>query len=712
MKKRSTGRMVALVALVGGLLPIAFAAQEAKATDCLPSTKINIVPISPARTPGGSTKVIAQVTVGGAPSSVESIGFTTDGDATFVPPTVGPPSNGPSQTPPRGNGDYVTTATVGSQTTPQHITATVLPGGAATAGCSSTAQLSVFGNPANVTVDVVPAAIPSNPGASDPNTATVTAHVTDANGNKVPGEDVTFSAPQSPTPNAVQFGGPNDGSFPAATETVTTDADGVASATANGDKSTIGQIRINATTTTGSVVGIGTLTQYGPPKNTAAGISPSTFPADGSSFATATATVTDAAGDPVPGATVTFSVNDNGIVLDKPSSQTNAQGAATTKVTSSKSPGAKTLFAFVNKGGQNKQVPFTLTQPPGTTALTLEPATIPADGTTTSTATASVLDGTGAGKAGVTITFSTNGDASIAPTTAVTGSDGKAVTTIKASTTADDETITAAGSNGQAGSAILRETPPAGHGYWFVASDGGIFNYGNSGFFGSEGATKLPAPIVGMAATSDKKGYWLVGADGSVYAHGDASFLGSLTGKKLNKPVVGMTAATDGNGYWLVASDGGVFAYGDAKFLGSAGGAPLNKPVVGMTAATDGNGYWLVASDGGVFNYGGSAPFHGSAGSIKLNKPVVGMAAATDGSGYWLVASDGGIFSYPSTLAFHGSMGGKPLNQPIVGMAVAGDNTGYWLVATDGGIFAFDVPFLGSTGATKLNKPINGMAGF
>ena len=33
-----------------------------------------------------------------------------------------------------------------------------------------------------------------------------------------------------------------------------------------------------------------------------------------------------------------------------------------------------------------------------------------------------------------------------------------------------------------------------------VASDGGIFAFGDATFFGSAGATKLAQPIVGMAA--------------------------------------------------------------------------------------------------------------------------------------------------------------------------------------------------------------------
>ena len=79
-------------------------------------------------------------------------------------------------------------------------------------------------------------------------------------------------------------------------------------------------------------------------------------------------------------------------------------------------------------------------------------------------------------------------------------------------------------------------------------------------------------------------------------------------------------------------------------------------------------------------------------------------------TGYRLVASDGGIFAF-GTSRFLGSTGGTRLNQPIVGMATTPSKAGYWLVASDGGIFAFgDARFFGSTGALRLNRPIVGMA--
>jgi hypothetical protein len=205
-------------------------------------------------------------------------------------------------------------------------------------------------------------------------------------------------------------------------------------------------------------------------------------------------------------------------------------------------------------------------------------------------------------------------------------------------------------------------------GYWLVASDGGIFAYGDAHFYGSTGNIALNKPIVGMASTPDGKGYWLVASDGGIFAFGDAAFYGSTGNIALNKPIVGMASTPDGRGYWLVATDGGIFAFGDAVLLRlDRQHRPLNKPIVGMASTPDGKGYWLVASDGGIFAFG-DATFYGSAGNIALNKPVVGMAATTDGRGYWLVATDGGIFSYGDA-AFHGSTGDIALNKPVVGMA-------------------------------------------
>jgi hypothetical protein len=123
-----------------------------------------------------------------------------------------------------------------------------------------------------------------------------------------------------------------------------------------------------------------------------------------------------------------------------------------------------------------------------------------------------------------------------------------------------------------------------------------------------------------MATTPSGNGYWLVASDGGIFAYGDAQFYGSTGNLHLNKPVVGMAATPSGAGYWFVASDGGIFSYGDAQFYGSTGNLSLNQPITGMAATPDGSGYWLVAQDAGVFSYG-DAQFSGSAQS-PLHPPL------------------------------------------------------------------------------------------
>jgi hypothetical protein len=98
----------------------------------------------------------------------------------------------------------------------------------------------------------------------------------------------------------------------------------------------------------------------------------------------------------------------------------------------------------------------------------------------------------------------------------------------------------------------------------------------------SVGLPSPPPPSSTSSTTTTGNGYWEVASDGGIFAFGDAKFHGSMGGIPLNKPVVGVAPTPDGNGYWEVASDGGIFAFGDAKFYGSMGGIPLDQPVVGI----------------------------------------------------------------------------------------------------------------------------------
>ena len=213
-----------------------------------------------------------------------------------------------------------------------------------------------------------------------------------------------------------------------------------------------------------------------------------------------------------------------------------------------------------------------------------------------------------------------------------------------------------------------------GQGYRFVASDGGVFDFGDAGFYGSTGGIPLNAPVVGMADTPSTNGYWLVASDGGIFDYGDAALLrlhgraapqqahrrhgrharrarllaGGLRRRHLQlrrrallrlhrrrsrstSPSWAWPPRPDGGGYWLVASDGGIFAFGDAQFYGSTGSMHLNSPIVGMAAGPGGSGYWLVAADGGIFTYGTRRTSTARPARLHLNEPVVGMAPTPDG---------------------------------------------------------------------------------
>jgi hypothetical protein len=147
---------------------------------------------------------------------------------------------------------------------------------------------------------------------------------------------------------------------------------------------------------------------------------------------------------------------------------------------------------------------------------------------------------------------------------------------------------------------------PTGGGYWLVASDGGIFSYGDAAFYGSTGGIRLNQPIVGMAATPSGRGYWLVASDGGIFAFGDADFFGSTGSLRLVQPVVAMARTVDGHGYWLVAADGGMFAFGNAPFFGSIAGASA-PPVVAMAAQPASTGYWIIGQAGDGYPFGSAS---------------------------------------------------------------------------------------------------------
>ena len=164
---------------------------------------------------------------------------------------------------------------------------------------------------------------------------------------------------------------------------------------------------------------------------------------------------------------------------------------------------------------------------------------------------------------------------------------------------------------------------PCDDGYWLVASDGGVFSFGDAGFHGSTGGMRLDAPVVAAAATPSGAGYWLVAADGGVFSFGDARFRGSAGGAG-GSPVRAIAATDDGNGYWLVAEAGEVHAFGDAPVVGDAAAA-TSEPSLGSPVVAGAGTLLLATADGQTVPLG-DVDFCGSRYRLPLAGPVVGAA--------------------------------------------------------------------------------------
>ena len=225
---------------------------------------------------------------------------------------------------------------------------------------------------------------------------------------------------------------------------------------------------------------------------------------------------------------------------------------------------------------------------------------------------------------------------------------------------------------------VVGITPTADRGgYWLVASDGGIFAFGNAGFHGSIPGTglnpagsglphSLDAPIVGMVPSTDGGGYFMVASDGGVFAFGDAKFEGSCPGiGGCSGAAVAVVPDASGNGYWVMTSSGSVYTFGDAANYGQPG--PQSSAITSAVATPNGGGYWILDSAGQVFPFGDAAGMGslapGSAGGFD---PASAVFATSDGEGYWVVTALGKVANFGDA-PDDGDMSGTHLNGPIIG---------------------------------------------
>ncbi len=213
------------------------------------------------------------------------------------------------------------------------------------------------------------------------------------------------------------------------------------------------------------------------------------------------------------------------------------------------------------------------------------------------------------------------------------------------------------------------------NGYWLVATDGGVFSFGDSSFYGSipglglhpAGSGQphsLNAPVVGIVPSITQHGYFMVASDGGVFAFGDAHFAGSCPGVGgCAGSAVAVLPDRSGNGYWLVTNEGAVYAFGDAQYYGAAG--PFGALCVDAIATPDGRGYWILYANGTVLPFGDASSLGSPVGYVNTYNPATAILTTADGHGYWVTTTRGDVFSYGNA-PFLGGMAATNLNGKII----------------------------------------------
>ena len=296
-------------------------------------------------------------------------------------------------------------------------------------------EVSVSANPGNLTAD----------GAG---TSAITVTVLDVNDNPVAdGSTLTFSA--------------DSGTLNKLTAT-TTDGTATVTYTAPNSVPAGSQATITVVTTNGKS-GAASITLIGPQIATISlSANPASLPADGSSTATITATLTvSGGGNPPDGTIVDFSITQGGGSIT--ATATTANGVATATLTSAAAAGTATIQAVA--GGRTAQINVDYT--PGSVTVTIVPNSILGTGDQTSNVTALLKDASGASAPdGETVTFSLSDESlgTVTPATKQTSSgNGEAVVSFDAYTKGGTGTITASWTTGGVdvtGSADVVVQPP------------------------------------------------------------------------------------------------------------------------------------------------------------------------------------------------------------------------------------------------------------
>jgi adhesin/invasin len=192
----------------------------------------------------------------------------------------------------------------------------------------------------------------------------------------------------------------------------------------------------------------------GPAATVALTATPDVVQADGSSVSVLRAVVRDANGNTVTSGVVNWSTSLGSLASS--TSTINQSGVAMVGLTSTTS-GAATVRATVGSASDTAAVTFTAGAA-STVAVTASPSSIVANGTSTSTLTATVRDANGNGVPGFAVAWTTT-NGSLATSSTTTDANGVAMVVLTSSTTAGTANITA-GAPGVTGNSSVTFIPP------------------------------------------------------------------------------------------------------------------------------------------------------------------------------------------------------------------------------------------------------------
>lgn len=336
----------------------------------------------------------------------DTVTFATSGHVTFSP-TVN-----------NMDGSYTTTITASTVAGTENITA---KDGSVT---SAPAVLTVTPGPAaNIALSLGSSSINTNP----PGSTTATATVTDVHGNAVKGDQVSMS-----TNGHAHVGAVTDNGNGTYTATITAVSPGPETITATDAalKNASGQ----------PVTATAPLTELGPPAKVTLTLNPTHIHVGTNNSTTATAGVFDSAGDPEPGITTTFGSSSGEITFSNSGTgTTGADGTDHVQANGVATAGPQTIYVSAN----NLTTSAVLTEyaTPSSISVSVTPGSMTADGTSSATATVTLVDPTGNGVPGQTVTLSRTSNAPIA--FGSDNGDGTYTFTLTSSTVAQTETLTA-----------------------------------------------------------------------------------------------------------------------------------------------------------------------------------------------------------------------------------------------------------------------------